>query len=93
VAQATEGGEKMKETARILAFKGLDLRSHRDIAAAEEALMNDLISGDITPVESRKIQKDLNARIRGIAGALKTLPLLGELNKLAAKVKRKGVKR
>jgi hypothetical protein len=83
----------MKETARILAFKGLDSRSLRDISAAEEALMNDLISGDITLVESRKIQKDLKERIREIAGALKKLSPLGELNKLAAKIERKRVKK
>lgn len=85
----------MKPTARILRLKGKELRTSAEITAAEEALMADLIAGEITPAESRRIQRELTEKIKGLASALKTASQLTVLNELADKlerIERKGVK-
>jgi hypothetical protein len=78
----------MKPTARILKFMGNEMRSAADIAAAEEALMVDVISGDITPSESRKIQKELNQSIARVDSALKVSSQIEELNKYGNLIER-----
>jgi len=73
----------MKETARILRFKGKDLRTAAEITAAEEALMADLMAGEITATESRRIQMELTRRIKAISSAEKTAGQLMTLKEMA----------
>jgi hypothetical protein len=76
----------MKPRARILAFKGRDLRTAAELAAAEEALMIDLMAGDITPAESKKIQSELTQRIKAIGSAFKTAGELIALKRMSQKL-------
>ena len=69
----------MKPTARMLAFQGKDLRTVADVNAGQEALFADLMDGNLTLAESREIQKALNARIKMIGSAFKTV---GEIQAL-----------
>lgn len=62
----------MKETAQVLKFKGKELITAADINAVLEAVARDLASGDVTPAEARKIQNEVNRRIKLVASALKT---------------------
>ena len=63
----------MKETARILRFKSKELKTADDINKVCEALIDDLLSGEITPTEHRKIQREVTTRINDFGGVLKTL--------------------
>jgi hypothetical protein len=62
----------MKGTARIVKFKGKEMKSAADLKAALEALMADLVSGAVKPGEAKKIQKEIDARLRARRGALET---------------------
>ena len=72
----------MKDTARILKYRGRDLKSVADVTGAMQALAADLLNGDITPAEHRRIQKEINQRIRSVAEALKTVARLQQLEKV-----------
>ena len=50
----------MKDTARVLKFKGKELKTGRDCAAVFSATMSDLDAGDITPGEARKIMAEVH---------------------------------
>jgi hypothetical protein len=78
----------MKETALILRFKGKDLRTAADIAAADAALMADLIAGEITATETRRIERELATRINAISSGLKTAGQLMTLEEMAKELKR-----
>jgi hypothetical protein len=71
----------MKANAEILKFAGRELKAVSDISAVHEALMYDLIAGNITPAEAKKIQKEVDKRINGIKSALKTLEQWSKLQK------------
>jgi len=64
-------GETMKDTARILKFKGEELRTPTDVIAVCEALIADLLSGEITPAEHRKIQQEIVARTKEFGSMVK----------------------
>jgi len=72
----------MKDGAKILNWKGKDLRNPQDIIRAEADIMSDVIVGNITPREARTIQREINERIKAVEVATKTLGLLATLNKL-----------
>jgi len=72
----------MKDGAKILKLKGRELRTSGDITLALEAIMQDLVEGNITPREAKAIQREINERIKTIKGAMKTLSLWATLNKL-----------
>jgi polyhydroxyalkanoate synthesis regulator phasin len=84
----------MKETAQVLKFKGKELMTAVDINAVLEALACDLASGDITPAEARKIQNEVNKRIKLVASAVKTGQNSATLRSLAdeAEVARNRIK-
>jgi len=63
----------MKKEARILNYQGKELRTVSDINGANEALFNDLLSGNVTVQEARKIQKEINSRIKDISNQIKTM--------------------
>jgi hypothetical protein len=71
----------VKETAQILRFKGKVLRTPADINEVSEALIVDLLSGDITPAEHRKIQKEVTAKINSFGAILKTLQAWQKLDR------------
>ena len=74
----------MKDTAKILAFIGMEIKTVRDLSGAQLALLHDITSGAVTPAESRLVQEYLNARLwefeaslnaaRVARAALKSLP-------------------
>lgn len=84
----------MKETAQVLKFKGKELITAADINAVLEAVARDLASGDVTPAEARKIQNEVNRRIKLVASALKTGQNSATLRSLAdqAEVARNRIK-
>jgi polyhydroxyalkanoate synthesis regulator phasin len=84
----------MKETAQVLKFKGKELITAPDINAGLEAVASDVASGDITPAEARKIQNEVNRRIKLVASALKTGQNSATLRSLAdqAEVARNRIK-
>jgi hypothetical protein len=61
----------MKDTAEILAFKGKQIKTVRDLQAAQLALFHDIESGAVTPAQSRPVQKDLSARLWEFVASLK----------------------
>lgn len=73
----------MRKTAQVLKFKGKELMTAADINAVLEALACDLASGEITPAEARKIQNEVNKRIKLVASALKTWQNSATLRSLA----------
>lgn len=72
----------MKRTARILNFYGKELGNVNDLHLALNALLVDTLAGDITPVESLEIQKELNASLKGVKAGLRTLTALLKFEKL-----------
>ena len=72
----------MKDGANLLNWKGKELTTPRDIFLVEEAIMQDLLEGNITPREANVIQKEIKVRIDTIKSAMKTLSLMATLNKL-----------
>jgi len=64
-------GMDMKDAAEILAFKGKEIKTVRDLQAAQLALFHDIASGAVTPAESRPVQKELSARLRDFEASLK----------------------
>ena len=74
----------MKDTAEILAFKGKEIKTVRDLQAPQLALFHDITSGAVTSAEYRAVQEELSARLwefeaslkaaRVARGALKSLP-------------------
>ena len=76
----------MKESAHILKYKGKVLKTLADVSAVQEALMRDLIAGDITPSEAKKIQKEIKPVIERFRSAVRTAGLQVMLNSLSAKV-------
>jgi len=72
----------VKDGAKILNWKGKELTTTQDIILVEQAIMQDLIEGNITPREANTIQKEINGRIKTVKVAMKTLSLMATLNKL-----------
>ena len=64
-------GTDMKDTAKILAFKGKEIERVRDLQAAQLALFCDITSGAVTPAESLLVQEELSARLRDFEASLK----------------------
>ena len=64
-------GTDMKETAEILAFKGKEIKTVRDLSGAQLALFHDITSGAVTSAESRAVQNELSARLRDFEASLK----------------------
>jgi hypothetical protein len=54
----------MKETAAILGFIGRELKTIGDLQAAILALRQDLRRGAVTPKEARRIQKEIDTRLK-----------------------------
>jgi hypothetical protein len=79
----------MQDAARILKFKGKELRTAADVAAAYEALYNDRIAGSVTPAEARKIGRQLREKAKQFGAVLRTLRNLKALTDLAERAKRK----
>ena len=69
----------MKHTAEILAFKGKEIKTVRDLSGAQLALFHDIASGAVTPVESRLVQEDLSARLWEFEAGLKAAKARGAL--------------
>lgn len=63
----------MTKTASIREFFGKALETRAELAAAHEALFNDLYNGEITLAEHRAIQKELTAKTKNFGARLKTL--------------------
>ena len=61
----------MKNAAKILAFKGKELKTVDDVRAALLAILLDIRSGDVTVAESQPIQKEINTRMKEVRGQLK----------------------
>jgi hypothetical protein len=61
----------MKDTAEILAFKGKEIKTVRDLSGAQLALFHDIASGAVTSVESRLVQEGLSARLWEFEASLK----------------------
>jgi len=61
----------MKDTAEILAFKGKELTTVRDLSGAQLALFHDMTAGAVTSVESRLVQEALTARLKEFEASLK----------------------
>ena len=72
----------MKDGAKILRFKGRELRTINDINLVQEAIIQDLVAGDITPREAKVIQKEIKGRIDTVKAAMKTLSLMATLDRL-----------
>ena len=64
-------GTDMKDTAEILAFKGKEIKTVRDLQAAQLALFHDITSGAVTPAESQLVQTVLSARLSEFEASLK----------------------
>jgi len=64
-------GTDMKDTAEILGFKGKEIKTVRDLQAAQLALFHDITLGAVTPAESRLVQEELSARLRDFEASLK----------------------
>ena len=79
----------MKNQARILKYKGKELKTTSDIKGAVSTLMADIISGDITPKEARTIQKEINEKIKIIDQRLKITKLARRLKTLDENSKKK----
>ena len=47
----------MKETAEILAFKGKEIKTVRDLSGAQLALFHDITSGAVTSAEYRRRER------------------------------------
>jgi hypothetical protein len=67
----------MKPTAQIREFEGRELRTPRDVVRVEAALMADVITGDITQAEFRRIQKETTQAIKRIESGL-TAAVMGK---------------
>lgn len=61
----------MKETVEILAFKGKEIKTVRDLSGAQLALFHDMTSGAVTPAESQLVQIVLSARLSEFEASLK----------------------
>jgi len=64
-------GTDMRDTAEILAFKGKEIKTVRDLSGAQLALLHDITSGAVTPAESRLVQEELSARLWEFEASLK----------------------
>ena len=64
-------GTEMKDNAEILAFKGKEITTVRDLSGAQLALFHDMTSGAVTPAESRLVQEHLSARLWEFEASLK----------------------
>ena len=64
-------GTDMKDTAKILAFKGKEIKTVQDLQAAQLALFHDITSGAVTPAECRLVQEHLSARLWEFEASLK----------------------
>jgi hypothetical protein len=71
----------MKDSARILKFKGKELRTPADVITVNEALIVDLLSGDITPAEHRKIQREITGSTKVFCSIVKVLETQQKLQK------------
>ena len=61
----------VKENARILKFDVKKLRTTNELSAAQQALLQDIISGAVTISESQLIQKELDYKaLKSIFGYL-----------------------
>ena len=75
----------MKDTAKVLTFKGRELKTPADINSVQEALWEDLTSGAVTPREARQIQKEIGQRLKAFRSMVKTLKLERDLITLLEK--------
>ena len=80
----------MNPEARILKYKGQELRTTIDISRALEALMCDIVLGNVIPKESRPIQKELNEMIARRGSMLKSLKSLAQVEKLRIPERKSG---
>jgi len=80
----------MNPKARILKYKGQELRTTIDISRALEALMCDIVLGNVTLKESRTIQKELNEMIACRGSMLKSLKGLARVEKLRIRERKSG---
>jgi hypothetical protein len=64
-------GTDMKDTAKILAFIGMEIKTVRDLSCAQLALFHDIASGAVTPAESQLVQIVLSARLSEFEASLK----------------------
>ena len=63
----------MKQTAKILKFKGETLKTLKDVQVVESAVLEDLRSGAITAREARQIHIQIAAMLKQFAAEKTTL--------------------
>jgi len=62
----------MKKTAKILAYRGKELKTVDDLQAALMDLVLDIRSGDITAKEARPIEAKINALMKKVRAQMKS---------------------
>src|SRR5262245_61940516 len=77
----------MKKGAHILQYMDKVLKTPAHVSAVQEALMRDLIVGNVTPEEAKRIQKEIKPVTERFRAAVRTAGLQVTLNSLSAKVK------
>ena len=62
----------MKKTAKILAYRGKEMKTVADVQAALMDLVLDIHSGDITAKEARPIEREINALMKKVRAQMKS---------------------
>jgi Asp-tRNA(Asn)/Glu-tRNA(Gln) amidotransferase B subunit len=62
----------MKKTAKILAYRGKELKTVADLQAALMDLIRDIHSGDITAKEARLIEREINVLMKKVRAQMKS---------------------
>jgi hypothetical protein len=85
----------MKPDARILKYRGKEIRTAADIKGVSEALIQDLVERKVSPKESRPIQKEIDQRIKSVMDGIKIPKGFAKLHSLETTVRptRKSKKR
>jgi hypothetical protein len=83
----------MKKEARILEYRGKELRTASDLANVLSALMSDIALGNVKPKEAREIQKEINERLKAIEQGVRVAEVVKKLKTLEEKVGRERKRR
>ena len=78
----------MKKEARILEYRGKELRTASDLANVLSALMSDIALGNVMPKEAREIQKEINERLKVFEQGVRGVEVVKKLKTLEGKVER-----
>jgi len=78
----------MKPDARILKYRGKEIRTAADIKALSEALRQDILEQKVSPMESRPIQKEIGQRMKAIMEGIKVPARFAKIHSLEATIRR-----